>query len=333
MTMTSNTGRNQARPAVNRFSTTDVPPRDRLAVLHDIVGRRNLRMEIDPLEGAPVDVKLEWLEFPSVLLTVAATNAIRLARTSELVRDGDGAFRLLQPVSAPFHLACQGMAADRNAGDAMMVFNGAPSTIRLLGQSEIISIRADYDSLAPALRSIEERAVTPLVSTPALRLLLGYATLLRHQEPVEDPVLARYASRHLIDLLALTIGPTAETRERAGGGAMRAARLALIRADVLANLSEARLSARAVAKRHGLSDRYVHKLFEETGQTFGQFLQEERLQRALAHLTDPARMSTPISEIAAQAGFSEPSSFNRAFRRRFGDSPRQFRRGRSDDKT
>jgi AraC-like DNA-binding protein len=223
------------------------------------------------------------------------------------------------------------MAADRNAGDAMVVFNGTPSTIRLLGQSEIISIRADYDSLAPALRRVEERAINPLASTPALRLLLGYAMLLRRQEPIVDPVLARHVSRQLIDLLALAIGPTPETRERASGGALRAARLATIRADVLANLSEARLSAKTLARRHGLSDRYVHKLFEESGQTFGQFVQEERLQRALTHLTDPARMGMPISEIAAQAGFSVPSSFNRAFRRRFGDSPGQFRRGRNDD--
>jgi AraC-like DNA-binding protein len=108
-------------------------------------------------------------------------------------------------------------------------------------------------------------------------------------------------------------------------------RLAVLHDIVGRRNSEARLSAKTLARRHGLSDRYVHKLFEESGQTFGQFVQEERLQRALAHLTDPARMGMPISEIAAQAGFSVPSSFNRAFRRRFGDSPGQFRRGRNDD--
>lgn len=328
--MTNIGGRNRARPALNRFSTDDVAPKDRLAVLHDVVGRCNLRMDIEPFEGAPIHVGLEWFEYSSVLLTVAATNAIKLTRTPELVRDGDGAFRLLQPVSAPFHLACEGMATDRNAGDTMLMFNGAPSAIRLLGRSEITSIRADYDSLAPAVRGIEERAIRPLAPTSALRLLLGYAALLRRQEPIEDPVLAHYVSRQLIDLLALAIGPTPETRERANGGALRAAWLATIRADVLANLSEARLSAKTVARRHGLSDRYVHRLFEETDLTFSRFVQEERLQRALALLTDPARAGVRIGEIAAQAGFSEPSSFNRAFRRRFGVSPRWFRRGRND---
>src|SRR5262249_16489470 len=156
--------------------------------------------------------------------------------------------RLLQPISAPVHVACDGMDADRNAGDAMLVFNGAPSTIRLLGKSEITSIRVGYDTLAPAVRGIEERAIRPIEQSPALGLLLGSAALVRRQKPIVDPVLAHHVSRHLIDLLALAIGPTSETRERASTGALRTARLATMRADVLANLSEARLSAKTVAK-------------------------------------------------------------------------------------
>jgi AraC-like DNA-binding protein len=77
-------------------------------------------------------------------------------------------------------------------------------------------------------------------------------------------------------------GDGEETRERAKGGALRAVRLATIRADVLANLSEGRLSAETIGKRHELSERYVHLLFEETGQTFSRFVEEERLKRAFA---------------------------------------------------
>jgi transcriptional regulator GlxA family with amidase domain len=93
-----------------------------------------------------------------------------------------------------------------------------------------------------------------------------------------------------------------------------------MRADVLANLAEMRLSAKVVAKRHGLSDR-VHDLFEQTGQTFNPFVEEQRLKRAFAMLTDPARNDTRIGEIAAEVGFVEDSTFTRAFRRRFGETP------------
>ena len=145
--------------------------------------------------------------------------------------------------------------------------------------------------------------------------------LLRREGPSGDPMLVHHVSRHLIDLVALVIGPTAETRERAMGGAVRSARLAAIRADVLANLNEIRLSAKRIAIRHGVSDRYVHLLFEESGQTFGQFVEEQRLKRALALLTDPAQAGKRIGAIAIEVGFPEHSTFNRAFRRYFGDTP------------
>ena len=114
-------------------------------------------------------------------------------------------------------------------------------------------------------------------------------------------------------------------QERTGPLALRQARLATIRADVLANQSQPQLSARTIAQRHGVSDRYIHLLFEETGQTFGQFVQEHRLKRAVALLTNPAHDDMRISDIALSVGFVEHSTFNRALRRRFGDTPRGIR--------
>jgi AraC-like DNA-binding protein len=46
---------------------------------------------------------------------------------------------------------------------------------------------------------------------------------------------------------------------------------------------------------------------------------------------DPKHRKMRISDIAATAGFSELSTFNRAFRQRFGDTPRGVRRTRRDD--
>jgi transcriptional regulator GlxA family with amidase domain len=111
--------------------------------------------------------------------------------------------------------------------------------------------------------------------------------------------------------------PDAMEAARARG--ICAARLATIRADVLANLAGARLAAKTVGRRHGVSDRYVHMLFAETGQSFGRFVEEERLKRAFALLTHPTRAVRKIGEIASTVGFPEPSMFSRAFRRRFGD--------------
>jgi transcriptional regulator GlxA family with amidase domain len=163
----------------------------------------------------------------------------------------------------------------------------------------------------------------------ALNLLLAYAELLRQQGPTRDAALAEEVADHLTDLVALALRPTGDAPLPASNGGVRAARLAAIRADVLANLGQIGLSARTIARRHGVTDRYVHMLFEETGQTFGRFVEEERLKRALALLTDPERARQRIGDIACAVGFAEHSSFDRAFRRRFGDTPGGMRRRRA----
>jgi AraC-like DNA-binding protein len=86
------------------------------------------------------------------------------------------------------------------------------------------------------------------------------------------------------------------------------------------------LSAKTVARRHGVSDRYMHCLFEETGQTFSGFVLEERLKRAFQLLISPAWAGMRIGDIASDTGFGDISTFNRAFPRHFGDTPHAIRR-------
>src|SRR5215813_6611435 len=131
-----------------RFTTDDIPTRDRMAILHDVVGRSNLRLELEPLDGAPIEVGLEWHQWDTTLLTLADTNPIRLTRTPELISDGDGDFRLLRPTGGPFHFTCAGEDADRSAGDAILVFNGAPSTVRFLAPCQITSLKLRHTDLA-----------------------------------------------------------------------------------------------------------------------------------------------------------------------------------------
>jgi AraC-like DNA-binding protein len=61
-----------------------------------------------------------------------------------------------------------------------------------------------------------------------------------------------------------------------------------------------------------------------SGKTLGQFLQQIRLDAACREL---AETNKPIIDIALGVGFSQVSFFNRVFRRSFGFSPTDFRRG------
>lgn len=73
-----------------------------------------------------------------------------------------------------------------------------------------------------------------------------------------------------------------------------------------------------------LSRWYLQRLFKhQTGISMGEWLNEQRLQRA-AHLLASSYMS--VKEIAHTIGYEHASSFIRAFERRFAQAPAHYRK-------
>lgn len=138
------------------------------------------------------------------------------------------------------------------------------------------------------------------------------------------PELRQAVVSHIHDLVALALGANRDTRQ-SGLSAVAAARLATALADINRSFSEPGLTLADVARRQGVSPRYLQRLFEESGMSFTARVNELRLQRAFALLSKEHSRGRPISEIAWQAGFSNISHFNRLFRARFGDTPTGIR--------
>jgi AraC-like DNA-binding protein len=81
---------------------------------------------------------------------------------------------------------------------------------------------------------------------------------------------------------------------------------------------------RDLAAEFRLSPGYLQRLFKnETGICMGEWLSEQRLQRA-AYLLSSSYMS--IKEITHAVGYEHTSSFIRAFERRFLQAPARYRK-------
>jgi AraC-like DNA-binding protein len=76
-----------------------------------------------------------------------------------------------------------------------------------------------------------------------------------------------------------------------------------------------------LAARHGITPRYLHKLFEDDDMTCGQYVLDQRLALAYRRLRDPRLAGRTVSSIAHDAGFGDLSYFNRTFRHRYGVTP------------
>jgi len=101
--------------------------------------------------------------------------------------------------------------------------------------------------------------------------------------------------------------------------------LTLIKAHIEEHLTERSMTTDRLAADFGLSRSKLYRLFEPLGGV-ASYIRDRRLRRAMGTLMDREQANVPIYLIATQAGFGDETDFSRAFRRRFGFTPRDSRR-------
>ena len=78
-----------------------------------------------------------------------------------------------------------------------------------------------------------------------------------------------------------------------------------------------------IARVAGFSSFHFHRVFKAlTGETLGQFVKRQRLERALYLMSHVPTRS--LTEVALECGFSSSSDFSRSFKQRFGSPPSAF---------
>ena len=92
-----------------------------------------------------------------------------------------------------------------------------------------------------------------------------------------------------------------------------------------ARLGDAELTIDEVGRVEQLSTRYLQKLFQVGGTTFGEYLKSRRLERCRLDLTNRALIHFGIAELCFRWGFNDAANFSRSFRARFGMSPKAYR--------
>lgn len=97
------------------------------------------------------------------------------------------------------------------------------------------------------------------------------------------------------------------------------------------HFTDCELTPERVAKANGISMRYLHRLFQQSGTTVCKWIWERRLKATREDLLNPTMSKMRISEIAFRRGFNDPAHFSRSFRDRFGISPSKLRNKATED--
>lgn len=322
-------GRDTAHTSSLFLSTATLPVRDRLSVWREVFGQTMVRLDIEPVKGALFYAEGELRTLPGAAFASVTVSPVRVSRTPRLIADDRADMIFLITADVPLHIAQRGREQVLDAGDAIFVRGGERSVIQSRDKARFTNISVPIDDLTPLLPNCQDPSMTVVSrQSEVFDLLLGYVRLLQaRQTPLSDE-LGRTATAHIRDLMAAMIGSdpvcAARTCERGG---VRVARLRAIKADIGRHLCEPELSIAMIAMRHGISPRYVRKLFQDEQTTFSDFVLLLRLERSRQLLRSPVHAIRTVASIAHTCGFNDLSYFNRTFRRRYGITPTDFRNG------
>ncbi len=96
-----------------------------------------------------------------------------------------------------------------------------------------------------------------------------------------------------------------------------------------APFADANLSLKKLARQMSLPERDLSVLINSgAGQSFFEFINAYRVDRAAEILGDPTRTDMSVLDVLYEVGFNSKSSFNTAFKRRIGQTPSDYRRTR-----
>lgn len=259
--------------------------------------------------------------FGSILLARVSASASSVLRTPRLIRSSSDDFFLVT-----VHLGggrCQveqdGRVATQQIGDLVAYDTTRPYELTF-GDHQLIVIQVPAAQLRRVIPMEDLVVRTISAAEPSLRVLRSYLSELFRVAPelgdIERSELGATALELLITVFQVDHTATTES-----------AALAKARSYLASHLSDPDLSVQRLAVVAGVSPRHLSRLFAAQACSPAQYILDVRLQAARRLLADPRYRHLTVAAVGHKVGLLDPTVFGRAFRRRFGMPPSEFRAG------
>jgi AraC-like DNA-binding protein len=306
-----------------RYDTSSEPARRRLALWQDIVCdvfvQLDCKSDLQDFHGAVAQSKLGELS-----LTRVDSSRQRVFRTPSRIARAKEDYVL-------FAFGTDGVGGVVQDGRETLI---RPGAFAFYDTTRPYELSFDADFVQTILQIPRRTALARLgpiedmtaiafdPEQPLHRLAADFVKGLSQVIESVEPSVAERLSTQALDLIALAIAPSAA---RPYGSAYRSALLYRLKSHIHAHLADPNLSLSGTAAALGMSSRHVNNLLAAQGESFGRYVLARRLDQCRRNLADPSLAHRQISEIAFAWGFNDQSHFSRAFKHRFGRSPRDYR--------
>jgi AraC-like DNA-binding protein len=313
-----------------RFSTDDLPPRDRVQSWCDFFAKH--AHSITPNELPDADAfRAEadgWVVGDFALLHIRSGLEGVQRTAGDVAKDKTEAFFVrrfhgpsiwrVAPDSKPVDLT-------HEPGDFCVTSTEWRFERKSKGPASFDLLVIPQALLSPLLEGGRLHRPFRLPGVSPLGSLLGAAmTAATAQVPLLGDVLAEAVLRNLCGLVALACGASEEHTGQ-GQDSMRSVQLAAVKRHVDLHLADPGLTPAGVAAALGISARQLHRLFESSGSTFARYVLRERLLRCRDTIAGATGSGRSVIDIAFGWGFNSMATFYRAFASEFGGPPTVLR--------
>jgi AraC-like DNA-binding protein len=222
------------------------------------------------------------------------------------------------------HVRQDGRSATISHGSGVLYSHVKPSELDFPTPNTSLTLQLPRRRLALSDSAIADVALQPVTAaSAALRVYTGLVSSVLRESPAPAPAVEAMAEAAL-DLLAGMLTTHLDGRPGRLSLSTNEAMLAAMCRYVKENLGDPGLCVARMAERHGISERRVHRLFASIGESPAAYVRARRLEWAARLLTGPSRNRT-MMDIALWCGFCDLGTFTRAFKRRYGAPPAEWR--------
>jgi AraC family transcriptional regulator, positive regulator of tynA and feaB len=309
------------------FSTADVDPRHRFDYWHDVACKKLVDHESTPKSRLDFKAAIDRADLGGLDLIVFENDAMDAARTSRNIAQAPhDSLLICRQLRGGVHIEQDSRQILLTAGELTILDPQRPYLAVYPSWSNMLLLKVPRSALEARVGRIGQITARPLRRENGIGALLSdHLALLPSHANVIDAPAAITAAAYTLDLIALAVVNLTGGAPR-GRSAARSLAASRLRAFIEARLGDPTLGPSSVAAGIGCSVRYAQVLLAESGTSIVRLIQSRRLEQCERALADPAQTHRPVGEIAFAWGFSDLTHFCRLFKKRFGMTPREYRR-------
>jgi AraC-like DNA-binding protein len=312
---------------------------------NDLIGDETLRKEqwisslssgyahlrADPSIGRSFEGELRIARTNDVAVGTIHGTVKSISRTTSDIaaHNTNNVVLLLNAGQYPLGVDQSGKSVELAPGASVLIEQSAPSIILASdGQCGLVAVQTERERVRQRCALFEDGLMT-VVSGPSVvnGLLRAYIDVLVGETAPTIPLIKQFAADHIADLIAATASIAIPNlgEDNARFGISSRGRLMSARRYISQRLEDPFLSEEGIAAHVRVSTSQLRKDFERCGLSVGRYVREQRLEKAVAMLRDPALRRHRIIDIAFACGFRNLVTFNRVFRAAYGMPPSELR--------